>query len=117
MAFLSLKLPLNSAFTETGQTLAQSPHPVHLSKLTKRGALVNLTLNFPGSPSTDSTVRSVLISTLGWRPTSTSFGDNIQAEQSFVGKVLSSCAMTPPMLIPFSTRYTFIPELAKSRDA
>ena len=41
----------------------------------------------------------------------------MQAEQSFVGKVLSNWAMTPPMLISLSTRNTFIPELARSSDA
>ena len=37
-------------------------------------------------------------------PTSTSFGDSMQSEQSLVGKVLSSWAMTPPMAGFSSTR-------------
>jgi len=87
-----------------GQTLAQSPQPVHLSRSMNRGALVIRTVNFPASPSTALTVRRVRISTLGCLPTSTSLGERIQAEQSLVGKVLSSWAMTPPMLMSFSTR-------------
>jgi len=86
-----------------GQTAAQSPQPVHLERSTYRGAFVSLTVKRPASPSTDSTVRRVRISTLGCLPTSTSLGERMQAEQSLVGNVLSSWAMTPPMLIPFST--------------
>ena len=37
--------------------------------------------------------------------------------QSIVGKVLSSCAMTPPMLGVRSTRWTFVPLSARSSDA
>ena len=38
-------------------------------------------------------------------------------EQSIVGKVLSNCAILPPMLGLFSTKYTFSPLFAKSREA
>ena len=38
-------------------------------------------------------------------------------EQSSVGKVLSNCAIRPPILGVFSTRYTLNPSSAKSKDA
>ena len=38
-------------------------------------------------------------------------------EQSSVGNVLSSCAIRPPILGVFSTRYTLCPSSARSRDA
>ena len=41
---------------------------------------------------------------LGWAATSTSFGPRMQMEQSRVGKVLSNCAMVPPMLKEDSAR-------------
>ena len=37
-------------------------------------------------------------------PAATSFGAMMHMEQSFVGNVLSSWAMVPPMLALFSTR-------------
>ena len=53
---------------------------------------------------TRSTSVYVRTSMFGCRPTSTSLGARIHMEQSLVGKVLSSCAMWPPMLGAFSTR-------------
>ncbi len=47
---------------------------------------------------------SVISSMLTCRPTSTSLGARIHMEQSFVGNVLSSWAITPPMAGDFSTR-------------
>ena len=38
------------------------------------------------------------------RPTSTSFGEIIHMAQSLVGKVLSSCDITPPMDGDFSNK-------------
>mgnify|MGYP005624780881 CR=1 FL=1 len=51
------------------------------------------------------------------RPTSTSLGERIHMEQSLVGKVLSSLAITPPMAGDFSTRCTKKPEFARSKAA
>ena len=42
-------------------------------------------------------------------PQSTMRGVRMQAEQSMVGKVLSSLAMTPPMVVCFSTMVTLRP--------
>src|SRR4030042_1403143 len=53
----------------------------------------------------------------GCLPAVTSFGARIHMEQSFVGNVLSSCAMVPPMLVDSSRRYTLKPESARSKDA
>ena len=47
---------------------------------------------------------SVKISMFGWVFTSYILGASMQIEQSFVGKVLSNLAMTPPMLGVSSTR-------------
>ena len=44
-------------------------------------------------------------------------GARIHMAQSLVGKVLSSCAILPPMLGDFSTRCTLKPILAKSSAA
>ena len=53
----------------------------------------------------------------GCLPASTNFGETIHIAQSFVGKVLSNCAITPPILVLDSTRYTLYPESAKSSAA
>ena len=50
-------------------------------------------------------------------PQSTMRGVRMQAEQSMVGKVLSSLAMTPPMVVCFSTMVTLSPASARSRAA
>ena len=66
--------------------------------------LPTVTLKLPMNPSTFST--SLLLNRVMflWLPTSTIFGVRIQAEQSRVGKVLSNCAICPPMEGSFSTR-------------
>jgi hypothetical protein len=46
----------------------------------------------------------VIIVIIGCLAASTSFGDKIHIEQSFVGNVLSNCAITPPMLGFLSVR-------------
>ena len=48
---------------------------------------------------------------------STMRGVRMQAEQSMVGKVLSSLAMTPPMVVSFSTMVTLRPASARSSAA
>ena len=49
-----------------------------------------VTLKLPIDPSTLITSDKLKISIFSCIPTSTIFGDNMQAEQSIVGKVLSS---------------------------
>ena len=53
----------------------------------------------------------------GWRSHSMNFGDSMHIEQSLVGKVLSSCAIFPPMVGARSTRKTLKPEVARSSAA
>ena len=48
---------------------------------------------------------------------STMRGVRMQAEQSMVGKVLSSLAMVPPMVVSFSTMVTLRPASARSSAA
>ena len=43
-------------------------------------------------------------------------GARIHMAQSLVGKVLSSCAILPPTLGNFSTKYTLKPILARSSE-
>ncbi len=61
-------------------------------------------MKFPASPETSLNVALVMISTLGCLADSTSLGARIQIEQSFVGKVLSRAAITPPMAADVSTK-------------
>ena len=63
---------------------------------------------------TSECVRSL---TFGWREISTIFGARMQIEQSRVGKVLSSCAIRPPIDGSFSIRYTCCPWSARSKAA
>ena len=62
------------------------------------------TVKLPASPSMAVTEARVRSSMFRCRPTSTSLGEIIHMEQSLVGKVLSSCAMEPPMAGLFSIR-------------
>jgi hypothetical protein len=95
----------------------QAPQPVHFDAITKRGCCLMLTVKFPGCPSTRSTSLKVRISMSLCRPISTRRGAMVHIAQSLVGKVLSSCAMTPPMAGPRSAKYTLMPPLARSRAA
>ena len=63
-------------------------------------------MKFPALPLRSRSFALVIISMFGDRPASTSFGASIHMEQSLVGNVLSSCAITPPIEAFFSTRYT-----------
>jgi len=65
-----------------------------------------VTVKLPGSPEIFWISVRVCSSMLLCRPTSTSFGEIIHMEQSLVGKVLSNCAMAPPIAGLFSTRWT-----------
>src|SRR5665811_510912 len=58
-----------------------------------------------------------MISMLGCWPASTSLGDRMHMEQSFVGNVLSSIAMMPPIEGPLSIRYALNPDSARSSAA
>jgi hypothetical protein len=69
-----------------------------------RGFLMSVTSKLPFSPETLSTSVYVRTSMFGCRPTSTSLGERIHIEQSFVGNVLSSWAIWPPIDGSFSTR-------------
>ena len=46
-------------------------------------------------------------------PISTRRGAMVHMAQSLVGKVLSSCAMTPPMAGPRSAKYTLMPAIGE----
>jgi hypothetical protein len=88
----------------TGQASTQAPHPVQRSISMLRARFFTLTVKFPEDPSTDSKSAYVIISMFRCRPTSTSFGEMIHMAQSLVGKVLSNCAITPPIDGDFSRR-------------
>src|SRR3990170_4980852 len=104
IAFRTPSLSSNSLGTSTGQCSAQTPQPVHLSSFTYLGLFVILALKFPASPSTSSSLAFVISSTLGCLPAPTSFGARMHIEQSFVGNVLSNCAIVPPMLSDSSNK-------------
>src|SRR3990172_159368 len=117
MALFKDKSWLYGSGTLTGQYCAHVVQPVHVSSLMYRGFLVNVTLKSPASPFTVSTSVRVRSSMLGCLWHSRNFGDSMHMEQSFVGKVLSSWAILPPMAGALSARYTLKPVLARSRAA
>ena len=100
-----------------GHFSSHSLHPVHFSSSIYRAFCFRVTLKFPASPSIFSISARVIISISLCLPISTSFGAIIHIEQSFVGNVLSSCDIVPPIQGFFSTRYTFIPDSARSSAA
>ena len=71
----------------------------------------------PGSPSAASNSAFVMMSMFGCLSQSTSRGEMVHIAQSFVGNVLSSCAMRPPMPPERSMRWTLNPASARSSDA
>ncbi len=89
--------PASTGSWTTGQLSTQIPQPVQRSARMLRARLRIRTLRSPGGPSTDSRSAYVINSMFGCRPTSTSLGEMIHMAQSWVGKVLSSWAMAPPM--------------------
>src|SRR5271169_1018310 len=101
----------------TGHSVVQAPQPVHFDEITKRGCCLIRTVKFPGWPSICSTSLKVRISMSLCLPISTRRGAMVHMAQSLVGKVLSSCAITPPIAALRSDRYTLIPPLARSRAA
>src|SRR4030042_863274 len=96
----------NELTPSIGQCSAHTPQPVHLSSRMYLECFVIVTLKSPAFPSTflsSAWVRRVMFSCL---PVATSFGDTMHIAQSLVGKVLSSCAIVPPLLRPASSMYT-----------
>jgi hypothetical protein len=102
-------LPSSSSGTLTGHASMQAPQPVHLSGSTYLARVTSRTAKRPFCRFTFFTVVFVRISMFGWLSTSYMRGASMQMEQSLVGKVLSSRAMSPPMLGVSSTRYTETP--------
>src|SRR5512136_1441006 len=117
MAFLFARPISNSLVTLLGHFSRHSPQPVHLLSSTYLAFFRTLTLKLPALPSTPTTSAYVITFVFGWLKQSAIFGAKMQIEQSFVGNVLSSWAILPPMLGVFSTMWTIIPLSARSRDA
>src|SRR4030042_2692628 len=117
IAFLWPNPRSNSLSILTGQTSAHRPHPTHLSSCTYLALRLTLTSKLPMNPLTSSTSEYESNVMFGFLESSTILGASMHIAQSPVGKVLSSCAMTPPMLGCFSTRYTLNPMLARSNAA
>jgi len=76
-----------------------------------------VTAKCPGVPATLFTSERVWMRMFGCLWTSTIFGERMHIEQSFVGNVLSSCAICPPMVGSRSTRCTVTPWFARSSAA
>src|SRR5574342_1050025 len=89
---------LKESGTGIGQYSRQVVQPVQRSSFTYRGLRSSVIWKSPAWPSTASTSVYVRISMFGWRSHSMNFGDSMHIEQSLVGKVLSSCAIFPPMV-------------------
>src|SRR3972149_3197696 len=117
IALLSLKPLLYVSIASTRHFCAHTPHPLHFSSFMYRLLLFISTLKFLGSPDRPSTLALVTRMMFGCLPASTSLGARIHIEQSFVGKVLSSWPITPPMLEDCSTKYTLKPKSATSKAA
>src|ERR1019366_1918118 len=117
IAFRSPSPRSNSEGSVTGHSAVHAPQPVHFVGSTKRGCFLILTVKFPGCPSTRSTSLKVRSSMSLCRPISPSRGAMVHIAQSLLGKVLSSCAITPPMAGPRSAKYTLMPPLARSSAA
>ena len=92
------KPSLNSSLTFEGHFSAQAPQATHLAGSTYDGLRRTETVKFPGSPLMPVIREWGMISMFKCLPHSTSLGERMHMEQSFVGNVLSSCAMCPPML-------------------
>src|SRR4030042_168837 len=113
MAFLLDRPISNSLGTFDGHFSRHSPQPVHFVSSTYLAFLSTFTLKLPTFPSTPTTSAYVITFVFGWLKQSAIFGARMHIEQSFVGKVLSSCAILPPMLGVFSTRWAIIPLSAR----
>src|SRR4030066_2533011 len=115
MAFLIFVFSSYSLVVSIGHFWAQLPQPVRFFESTRNACCFTVTLKLPASPSTVAISAFVMRPMLWCLPVATSFGAMMHIAQSFVGKVLSSWAIVPPMLACFSTRYTLYPESAMSR--
>ncbi len=101
----------------TGHFEEHVPHPVHLCSSTNLAFLRNSISKSPAFPVIDSNSQYVSNSMFGCRETSANLGARMQMAQSFVGNVLSSWSILPPMVGLSSMRYTLKPDSASSRDA
>src|SRR5512136_2922924 len=117
MAFLFASPISNSLETLLGHFSRHSPQPVHFVSSTNRAFFSTFTLKLPTLPSMPTTSAYVITLVLGWLKQSAILGARMHIEQSFVGNVLSSWAILPPMLGVFSTMWTIIPLSARSRSA
>ena len=97
-----------------GHFSVQAPQPVQISSLTNLARFLIVTSKFPTKPPTSVTSEYEKILTFSFCATSTIFGVRIQAAQSSVGKVLSSCAIFPPIVGFVSTISTGNPASAIS---
>src|SRR3989339_1048604 len=117
MAFRCASPSSNSHGTFTGHLAMQSPQPVHFVTSMYLAFSLIVTLNLGKSPDTPSTSEYVWSLMFAWSAHMIIFGDRMHMEQSFVGNVLSSCAMWPPMEGLFSPKWTSQQRSARSRDA
>src|SRR5574341_639991 len=107
---LRLLMPaLYSSGTFEGHFSVHEPQPVHFVSSTCRAFFITFTLKSPAFPVMDLTSLYESNSMFGCLPVSTSLGERMHMAQSFVGKVLSSWDITPPMLGLDSMRYVAKP--------
>ena len=99
--FMSNSLSMRPAILHSS---AQTPQPTHLSMSMYRGFRTTRTVKLPTWPCTSLTSAYVTSSMFSCLAASTILGVSMHAEQSSVGKVLSSCAILPPMLGSLSRR-------------
>ena len=104
MAFRIFVFSSYSFRASMGHFWAQLPQPVHFFGSTLSDFCFTVTVKLPASPSTIAISAFVIRSMLWCLPVATSFGAMMHMAQSFVGKVLSSWAIVPPMLGCFSTK-------------
>src|SRR4030067_980061 len=114
MALRTFVPSLYSSEASMGHFWAQLPQPVHFLGSTLNDCCLMVTLKLPTSPSSFAILAFVIRSMLWCLPVAPSFGAMMHMAQSLVGKVLSSCAITPPMLGCFSTRETLYPGSARA---
>ena len=98
-----------------GHFSVQRPQPVHISSFTYLAFFFIVTSKLPTKPFTSVTSEYEKIRMFSCCATSTIFGVRIHAAQSRVGKVLSSCAIFPPIVGFVSTMSTGNPASAMSR--
>ena len=97
-----------------GHFSVHRPQPVQTSSLTYLALRFIVTSKLPTKPFTSVTSEYENMRILSFWATSTIFGVSMQAAQSSVGKVLSSCAILPPIVGFVSTMSTGNPASAIS---